>query len=909
MIQRSARWFCLVSLLATGLLFSAGSAHAAELPYYWYGGGNENCWQTGAFGSESHKCDNVGAGFLEVPGRLFNETGNTSTSGDYCAYYHEGDTLNKQDATNEGTITGTSTPSPWSSYQEWDGYGDVCQAYNGTFGHEIQTRAPGSLCGSTTCGMHHYVSFAEQGANNHPWSTSVSNPPLWLSAEADIQTWVGTNSSGWGYICPLFEDTAAPHNILEYCLQEWRGTGNEAAWSDERIGTCAQIAGNRNMDTIQTFYYPGTRFATQLAGSANTEVAKAGWRTYKASITGANLVNAIELDRTAYKQKPGAREANPELGYGCGRSAELSTNPANYVLIGLEQGTEAWQSSGSSYSEIGAAESNLNAHDEFSYRAPEATTGSAPEPRGTSATLNGTVNPWGAATNAYVEYGLNNSYGKSQGPQNPTGINPVPVSFSVTGLTPSTTYHYRVMAQSGGGESHGEDKTFTTPSLPVATTNAASEIHETTATLNGAVNPVGLDTHYYFQYGTSPSYGKTAPAEPGNDAGSGSTGVPVTIPVTGLVSGAKYYFRIVATSYAGASYGAEQTFTTVGQVWSVLSTPNPSGAARSLFSGVACVSASACLGAGNADSSESVSSSLAERWTGAEWQLQPPVLPSGAKSAELMGVSCSSSAACTAIGSYVTSAGTSATLAERWNGTEWAVQSTPNPSGSPVLTGVACPSATSCEAVGYSVVKMKDSTVAESWNGTEWKLQTSPNPNESINKLNAVSCTSSSACTAVGGTGGTIPIVERWNGMIWSVQTVAPGSGGTMQSVSCSTASACVAVGNSSKANLAERWNGTEWTLLSAPTPSGASESLLSSVSCSSTTSCIAAGASGELAKAPNGLIESWNGSEWGVTTIPYPTGAKKSQLYGLSCAGTYCTAVGYYENSSGAIVTLAEAN
>ena len=58
---------------------------------------------------------------------------------------------------------------------------------------------------------------------------------------------------------------------------------------------------------------------------------------------------------------------------------------------------------------------------------------------------------------------------------------------------------------------------------------------------------------------------------------------------------------------------------------------------------------------------------------------QPP--PGTALQSELYGASCTSASACTAVGDYVTSTGASKTLAERWNGTAWTLQSTPNPSG------------------------------------------------------------------------------------------------------------------------------------------------------------------------------------------------------------------------------------
>ena len=67
-----------------------------------------------------------------------------------------------------------------------------------------------------------------------------------------------------------------------------------------------------------------------------------------------------------------------------------------------------------------------------------------------------------------------------------------------------------------------------------------------------------------------------------------------------------------------------------------------------------------------------------ELWNGTSWKLQSTPSPAGAKDAELNGVWCASASACTAVGDYYTSV-TRTTLAERWNGTSWAIQGTPTP--------------------------------------------------------------------------------------------------------------------------------------------------------------------------------------------------------------------------------------
>ncbi|HEV7938260.1 MAG TPA: fibronectin type III domain-containing protein, partial [Solirubrobacteraceae bacterium] len=84
--------------------------------------------------------------------------------------------------------------------------------------------------------------------------------------------------------------------------------------------------------------------------------------------------------------------------------------------------------------------------------------------------------------------------------------------------------------------------------------------------MNGTLNPNGLDTHYYFQYGQTTEYGlSTSPV----DAGSGTGVLAENVTITGLLSGTSYHYRIVASSVAGTSYGKDETLTT-----KILSTPS-----------------------------------------------------------------------------------------------------------------------------------------------------------------------------------------------------------------------------------------------------------------------------------------------------------------------------------------------
>jgi hypothetical protein len=143
-----------------------------------------------------------------------------------------------------------------------------------------------------------------------------------------------------------------------------------------------------------------------------------------------------------------------------------------------------------------------------------------------------------------------------------TGTTDTPVSGAVTGLTPNTTYHYRVVGQNTAGTTNGADLTFTTqPIPPTLTTTTASGISTTGATLNGIVNANNMATATIFEYGLSTSYGLTVTAD--QSPVSGMTDTAVTGALSGLAPNTTYHYRVVGTNIAGTTYGADMAFTTV----------------------------------------------------------------------------------------------------------------------------------------------------------------------------------------------------------------------------------------------------------------------------------------------------------------------------------------------------------
>jgi hypothetical protein len=166
---------------------------------------------------------------------------------------------------------------------------------------------------------------------------------------------------------------------------------------------------------------------------------------------------------------------------------------------------------------------------------------------------------------------------------------------------------------------------------------------------------------------------------------------------------------------------------------------------------------------------------------GPGWSMVVTPSPAAVEVSELTGVACSGAGACTAVGDFQGSGGVF-TLAERWNGTAFSIQPTPSPA-SPlafsVLRGVSCRAADECVAVGdVTASSAPGLTLAERWDGSTWSIQRTANQGGSQvtdNGLLGVSCPAASACIAVGSYQSgdqTFPLIERWNGNRWTLQSV-----------------------------------------------------------------------------------------------------------------------------------------
>jgi phosphodiesterase/alkaline phosphatase D-like protein len=192
---------------------------------------------------------------------------------------------------------------------------------------------------------------------------------------------------------------------------------------------------------------------------------------------------------------------------------------------------------------------------------PQATTGQAKDVNQSgaklAATLIGALNPEGQATRYHFEYGTTAKYGSTTASVSlPAGSASVPVNATVTSLSASSSYHFRLVAVNASGTRFGGDETF----KPL-TTGQASAVSQDSAILNGALNALGQPTSYYFEFGTTPlAYGAhTSPA-----TASANANVGVYAQIAGLQPNSVYHYRIAAQSAGSTYYGVDRTLKTSG---------------------------------------------------------------------------------------------------------------------------------------------------------------------------------------------------------------------------------------------------------------------------------------------------------------------------------------------------------
>ncbi len=205
----------------------------------------------------------------------------------------------------------------------------------------------------------------------------------------------------------------------------------------------------------QTFSTPGPPSA--VTGTASAVTNNSATLAGNVTANGASTTVTFEYGETTLYGSSAAASPSPVSG---------STSTAvTAALSGLDPGTTY-------HYRVVASSTNgttPGADQTFTTAAPPVpTTGIASGITSTSASVAGTVNAKGASTTVTIEYGETIAYGSSVAatPSPVTGLSPTAISGLLTGLDPSKTYHFRVVATNAYGTIPGSDGTFTTAAPP-----------------------------------------------------------------------------------------------------------------------------------------------------------------------------------------------------------------------------------------------------------------------------------------------------------------------------------------------------------------------------------------------------------------------------------------------------------
>jgi hypothetical protein len=295
-----------------------------------------------------------------------------------------------------------------------------------------------------------------------------------------------------------------------------------------------------------------------------------------------------------------------------------------------------------------------------------------------------------------------------------------------------------------------------------------------------------------------------------------------------------------------------------GTEWRVVTSANDPTTGWGVLEGVACSNSNDCWAVGWVGNYIS-SQIMVEHWNGGpEWVLVSAPNPAATQN-RLFSVDCTSSSDCWAVGAsnFSNSSSDWKTFIEHWNGIAWTITPSPNIGTGDYLSSVTCVASDNCWAVGYSIslTLNYDRTLIEHWNGSIWAIVSSPNSSSTeSNRLESVTCLAASDCWAVGHAEGSgaanRTLAQHWDGATWSI-VASPNADinawNALYSVACSSSSNCWSVGlhysrtTGGYVTLIEHWNGSAWEIVDSPSPA-TSYNPLFGVVCPSPTSCWAAG-------------------------------------------------------------------
>ncbi|MHB8318151.1 MAG: hypothetical protein ACYDEP_02805 [Acidimicrobiales bacterium] len=326
-----------------------------------------------------------------------------------------------------------------------------------------------------------------------------------------------------------------------------------------------------------------------------------------------------------------------------------------------------------------------------------------------------------------------------------------------------------------------------------------------------------------------------------------------------------------------------------------------------LPTGISCPTATTCYATLQTNGNYSYAATL--DYNGSSWQITSAT-PIGSSGTRVAGIACPNATSCYA---PAQDGYGKPPVVETLAGGKWTAITTPLPTGATngTLTAIMCPTATTCYATGYVNSSGYDVPLVDTLANGSWTAQTPALPaGTSSYSLNAVSCTSTTACIAgdVGpnGSGSPAEVYQLANGT-WTPQTIplypSTVNGNTaypqkFMALTCAPGGSCTAVGMVSVSYSGQETyvptvttlNNGIWSSAQAlPAPAGGLGSVgTGGVACASTTACAYVGTAGIP------YVEQLTGTTWTATTPTAPTVPTISSIGSVSCPSPVsCVAIG----------------